>query len=98
MVSIVNYFSDAGMLVPQFWVIFWYLDIRLFIAETIVLQVLFILVLRKECQTSDEFLKSILNLPLFYVYALHWFWVFWKATLFYRKATWQNTKTEHGFR
>ena len=95
--SIANYLSFMGIL-NNVWVTFWYLPLPLFILQTIALQVVFILVLRKECQTHKEFLVSVLNLPLFYIYSTHWFFVFWKAVLLRRKATWAFTKTEHGFR
>lgn len=80
------------------WITFWYAPLPVFILQTIMLQVLFIFVLRKECQTNKEFRTSILNLPMFYVYTLHWFWVFWKAVVLNRKTAWASTKTDHGFR
>jgi hypothetical protein len=80
------------------WITFWYAPLPVFILQTIMLQVLFIFVLRKECQTNKEFRNSILNLPLFYVYTLHWFWVFWKAVVLNRKTAWASTKTDHGFK
>jgi cellulose synthase/poly-beta-1,6-N-acetylglucosamine synthase-like glycosyltransferase len=93
--SYVNYWAGP---MNNSWITFWYAPLPVFILQTILLQVLFIFVLRKECTTSKEFRTSILNLPLFYFYTMHWFWVFWKAVILRRKTAWASTKTEHGFR
>jgi cellulose synthase/poly-beta-1,6-N-acetylglucosamine synthase-like glycosyltransferase len=95
-ISTVNYLSYLG--ISNVWVTFWYMPLWAFFLQTIGLQVLFVLVLRKECPTHKEFLTSVLNLPLFYLYSTHWFFVFWKAVLLSRKNGWTSTKTEHGFR
>jgi cellulose synthase/poly-beta-1,6-N-acetylglucosamine synthase-like glycosyltransferase len=93
--SYINYWQGP---LNNSWITFWYAPLPVFILQTIMLQVLFILVLRKECQTTQEFRTSILNLPLFYFYTMHWFIVFWKAVILRRKTAWASTKTEHGFR
>ena len=93
--SYLNYWEGP---LHNYWISFWYAPLPAFIFQTILLQVLFIFVLRKECQTSKEFRTSILYLPLFYLYTMHWLLVFWKTVLFRRKTSWSFTKTEHGFR
>ena len=93
--SYLNYWEGP---LNNHWITFWYAPLPVFIFQTVILQVLFIFVLRKECQTTKEFRTSIIALPLFYLYTMHWFLVFWKATLLKRKTAWVFTKTEHGFR
>lgn len=91
-----NHFSMLGMW--NVWISSFYLPLEIFILQTLILQIFFILVLRKECKTNRELLKSILYLPLFYIYSMHWFWVVVKTILRRQKTTWADTKTEHGFR
>jgi len=91
-----NSLSMSG--VWNLWVTSFYLPLEVFIAQTLILQIFFILVLRKECTSNRELLKSILYLPLFYVYSMHWFWVLLKTIFQRRKTTWADTKTQHGFR
>ncbi len=86
---------NSQLLFSNAWIVIFSIPLSIFFLETILLQSLFILVLKKECASSKEFKRCVLNLPLFYVYTVHWFVVFWKA-LFLRD--WKKTKTEHGFR
>ncbi|UCC57590.1 MAG: glycosyltransferase family 2 protein [Candidatus Bathyarchaeum sp.] len=90
-----NTLSQLGYL--DFWISSWYIPLEIYVFQTILLQVFFVLILRKECKTKKELLKSVLNLPLFYIYSVHWFWVLVRTVLFRRKVTWAFTKTEHGF-
>lgn len=80
------------------WITSFYIPIEIFIIQTLILQIFFILVLRKECKTHKELIKSIVRLPLFYIYSMHWFLVVMKTVLRRQKTTWADTKTAHGFR
>lgn len=86
---------NSQLLFPNVWVVFFSTPVSFFVAQTILLHALFLLVLKKECRTRSEFRRCALNLPLFYLFTLHWFLALWKA-LFLRD--WKKTKMEHGFR
>jgi 1,2-diacylglycerol 3-beta-glucosyltransferase len=90
-----SFFVNTLRLIPWLSVTSFYTSISVFILETVLLQSLILLLLNKECTSRAEFKRCFINLPLFYLYTLHYLLVFWKA-LFVK--SWQNTKTEHGFR
>lgn len=94
-VGIFSIVINSQLLLPNVWVVYFSIPFTIFLTEIVLLQVLFLMVLKKECRTRAEFRRCALNLPLFNVYTLHWFIVFWKA-LFLRD--WEKTKMEHGFR
>lgn len=87
-VNSLSFFSEV-------WVVFFSFPLGVFIVETALLQILFVLVLRKECRSRDEFRRCMKSLPLFYFFTLHWLVAFWGG-FFLRD--WQRTKTQHGFR
>lgn len=98
----IGIFVGAGSLIinsqlffPNLWIVYFSIPFSLFLVQTGLLQVLFLLVLKKECRTRDEFRQCAINLPLFNLYTFHWFIVFWNA-LFLRD--WEKTKMDHGFR
>lgn len=86
---------NSQLLFQNVWMVYFSVPFSLFLMQTLFLQALFLLVLRKECRTHAEFKRCALNLPLFSIFTLHWFIVFWNA-LFLRD--WEKTKMEHGFR
>jgi cellulose synthase/poly-beta-1,6-N-acetylglucosamine synthase-like glycosyltransferase len=94
-VSVASLIINQFRLIPWLWLGFFYTPLEFFVVQTVLLQLLFVLVIRKEAESKEEFRKCVMNLPLFYAYTTHWFFVFWKA-LFVK--SWANTKTEHGFR
>ena len=94
-VGLVSLVINSQLLFQNIWVVYFSVPFSVFLAQTVLLQALFLLVLKKECRTHAEFRRCALNLPLFNVYTLHWFMVFWNA-LFLRD--WERTKMEHGFR
>jgi cellulose synthase/poly-beta-1,6-N-acetylglucosamine synthase-like glycosyltransferase len=80
------------------WISFFYVPLLMFLVQTLALQLLFVLVIRKEARTKAEFVKSVLNLPAFYIYSMQWFWVIIRTIVYRKKMSWAYTKTEHGFR
>lgn len=94
-VGIGSFAVNSQVILRNVWIVFFSTPLSFFVLQTILLQGLFLLVLKKECRTRSEFKRCAVNLPLFYIYTVHWFWVFWKA-LFLRD--WEKTKMEHGFR
>lgn len=94
-VGIGSLIVNSQLLFPNLWVVYFSVPFSFFLMQTMLLQALFLLVLRKECRTQSEFRRCALNLPLFNLYTFHWFVVFWNA-LFLRD--WEKTKMEHGFR
>lgn len=91
-----NHLSAAGFW--NVWVTSFYIPLEFFVIQTVILQVFYILVLKKECKNNKELIKSIVFLPLFYVYSMHWFWVVLRTIFRRQKTTWAETKTAHGFR
>jgi len=97
-VGIITTLQNQAHLFSGGWINFFYVPLLIFLGQTVALQLLFVLILRKECKTKAEFLKCVLNLPLFYIYSMHWFWVLLRLAFYRNKITWAHTKTEHGFR
>ena len=97
-VGIVTTLQNQAHLFSSGWISFFYVPLIFFLVQTLALQLLFVLILRRECTTKEEFRKSVLNLPLFYIYSMHWFWVLLRLVVYRNKITWAHTKTEHGFR
>lgn len=97
-VGIITTLQNQAHLFSGGWISFYYVPLLMFLGQTMALQLLFVLILRKECTTKAEFMKCILNLPLFYIYSMHWFWVLLRLAFYRNKITWAHTKTEHGFR
>lgn len=93
--GVISFVINSLQIFPNVWIVFFSLPMSIFIIETILLQSLFLLVLKKECRTRKELFRCAINLPLFYVFTAHWFIVFWRG-LFLRD--WKNTKMQHGFR
>jgi cellulose synthase/poly-beta-1,6-N-acetylglucosamine synthase-like glycosyltransferase len=94
-VGLAGFVVNSQLVFQNTWVLSFSLPMPFLVAQTMLLQGLFVLVLKRECGTQEEFKRCTMNLPLFYVFTLLWLLVFWKG-LFLRD--WQNTKTEHGFR